>query len=74
MQTPSIDAWLELFMMPAKLQAAMIGAMMNSTVEVSTSVTFGAPRRRSTAQLTLVSSNPWVRKHKSTAKLSVVHH
>ena len=65
MDKSPIDAWLDLLMMPVRMQTAIIGSMMEGTLAASTSLTFGAPRRRSTAQLTLVSSNNWVRSHRS---------
>jgi len=72
MEKLPFDAWLDLVMLPVKMQTAIIAGMMGGTATVSTSFALGAPRRRSTAQLRLVSSNNWVRSHPSTATLSVV--
>jgi len=72
MEKLPLDAWLDLLMSPVKMQTEIIGSMMQGTLAASTNLSFGAPRRRSTAQLTLVSSNNWVRSKRSKAKLSVV--
>jgi len=67
-----VRAWFELMMMPLTMQTAMAASLMGTTVHVSSSFTLGAPRRRSTASLTLVASNHWVRSQRSAASLSVV--
>jgi hypothetical protein len=73
MEKSPLAAWLELCMMPAKFQAALIGGMMTGALQASTALTLGTTgRRRSTANLTLVASNNWAPKRKSTAILSVV--
>jgi len=71
MEKSPMAAWLELCMMPA----AIMGSMMTGALQASTALTLGTTgRRRSTAKLTLVASNNWAPKRKSTAILSVVPH
>ena len=51
---------------------AAFGVPMTASLALSSSLTFGPARRRSTAKLTVVASNNWTRSHRSTAKLTLV--
>jgi hypothetical protein len=72
MEHSPFEAWLDFVTMPVRLQQAMIADFMNGTGQVATSLAFGLPRRRSSAHLTLVSSNNRRLSQRSTAILSVV--
>ncbi|MBS1994175.1 MAG: hypothetical protein JSS83_26875 [Cyanobacteria bacterium SZAS LIN-3] len=58
--------------MPFTMQAALASTLVGSTVQYTSSLTLAAPARRSTAKLSLVASNNWVRSSRSAARLSVV--
>jgi len=62
--------YLENCTLPARIATAAFVEFWGGTYEVSSTIAIG--RRRSTAQLTLVSSNAWVRSHRSRADLRLV--
>ncbi|MBU6455321.1 MAG: hypothetical protein KGS72_26355 [Cyanobacteria bacterium REEB67] len=51
---------------------AAFGLPMTASLVMSSSLSIGPTRRRSTAKLTVVASNNWTRSHRSTAKLTLV--
>jgi hypothetical protein len=72
MEDNPLPVWLDLMLIPARMQTALCLDMMTAALHVSgASIEWVQGARQSRVKLSIVASNNWIKPAKSAAKLSL---